>query len=1452
MLFEKHRVTRWTWSILFAGVLLWRAACPVAQAESIPFKQLTDGANLEECFSEDGKWLIVSSKSGVDCWDLETGGLARHFGDTKSYYIDDVAFSPDFGKVLMAASFRAELFDFATGAQIHEFASRGGGYSAVACCPLGDSFLTGDSNGYLNLWDAASFQHIAEYSSFHGQIWDLDFAPNSRTAWIRSDSVDLVRFERDEFIMGWAVPLFSLPYPATHVFSPDGTQILVTRPNLVELRDTSTGDLVFSSSGGFEPNLAPPLVEFSQNGGVLLLAEQGQSQAVLYDAETGDTITTLTHSPSIESLRLAPDGQCAATNNGSDLVVWDVSGPTPTALFTNGGDFLSFNLDGSKFLTQTSGGHSRYYDLGTLDVLTSASGVASGGRIVDREGVETYFAFEDDTATHWNLDTEQVSRVVLQGLAGRYLGCLNDGGFFLSGAKVLLSDLNSLTLETYDVDSALLSEELTSLSIGACLDIDPSSNRMLLGGYPTELWDLETGSRLRSFGLQSYQVALFAQGDKFFAVDRYEDTGFIRSLTSGTVIASIAGDFADFNLNDVQFSPDGSRIVTAEGGYTTAALIRVWDVASGNPLLEIPDHETHIHSVRFSPDGTRIASSDDWDQTFLWDSQSGALVRSFSGSFSAFSHSGEWLATCYCIPGPYSERKVSLWDIETGEQIQQYATSLSQEATLLEFSSDDKTILVGGFDGVCQILEVRPPRAILVAGGGNYAGNSIARQTVDLGDYAYKTLKSRGYQSDEIVFLTAFGPDDPSRPGQPFRDADGDGLNDADAWSTLENLEEAVAGDFGRNAGRLMVLMIDHGHRTSDFMAFRMNQTQVLPSTVLDGWLDDLQASHRVDVSLIVDCCYSGQFVEDCRLTESEKTGALAGRRRIVAASTGPESEAVFRPAPDLTSFMHLFLGSAYMGNSIGEAWRACEQFFNLFPVADQTPLIDDGTTGTAIADREFFGATWAYGVQATVDANDFFPVFENWTTETLVEPGAPVTLWVETLSAASPDEVVAVVRPPAPDVISGQPVSSLGQLSLEQSPTTPTLWEVTTADTFMERGVYSVSFSARFPYERLSNPVHTRVLVSEGVDPDAQPIRAILTIGIGLEDGSSSTLSNLGPYAYRVYLDRFQDDLGAPRGDWIEYLSAHADPDRDDSATSSTFFSAIENLPDDLGTLYVHLAGDSSTPGQIALAGGDTIATQSLDQALDDYQAVNTSCTLILAIDAPGSGAFLPPCRATGAQKRIVLASGRENDPALFLPPPTLVSFSYKFLSAAYQGNNLLTAFRSAEDFYGYFVGAEMIPQMDDDGDGAYSPSVDGILAESVYLGRRYAFAGDDASGLPFIVDVWAYRSPGSSTANLQVRLVEGVEPTRVFVQVFSSDSVEAFGSVASLAEHELYRDSPYSWTWSAQIDIGAMTGTISVAFHAEYPDSIGGGKLSDTLIETVAFPPDEGTGTENWMLFR
>jgi hypothetical protein len=75
-------------------------------------------------------------------------------------------------------------------------------------------------------------------------------------------------------------------------------------------------------------------------------------------------------------------------------------------------------------------------------------------------------------------------------------------------------------------------------------------------------------------------------------------------------------------VNSVQFSPDGTRIVTASDDNTA----RVWDAATGKTLGEPLRHEGSVISAQFSSDGTRIVTGSFDNTARVWDAATGKVL----------------------------------------------------------------------------------------------------------------------------------------------------------------------------------------------------------------------------------------------------------------------------------------------------------------------------------------------------------------------------------------------------------------------------------------------------------------------------------------------------------------------------------------------------------------------------------------------------------------------------------------------------------------------------------------------------------------------------------------------------------------------------------------------------------------------------------------------------------
>lgn len=65
----------------------------------------------------------------------------------------------------------------------------------------------------------------------------------------------------------------------------------------------------------------------------------------------------------------------------------------------------------------------------------------------------------------------------------------------------------------------------------------------------------------------------------------------------------------DYEVNSVNFSPDGKYIVSGSADHTA----RVWEVASGEEIARTT-HDDHVITAIFSPDSSYVVSAS-WDDT---------------------------------------------------------------------------------------------------------------------------------------------------------------------------------------------------------------------------------------------------------------------------------------------------------------------------------------------------------------------------------------------------------------------------------------------------------------------------------------------------------------------------------------------------------------------------------------------------------------------------------------------------------------------------------------------------------------------------------------------------------------------------------------------------------------------------------------------------------------------
>ncbi len=1307
----------------------------------------------------------------------------------------------------------------------------------LAVSPSGKQIVTGSNGGWAVLWDSETGQILRRFSGHHDRVTSVAFSPDGR-----------------QIVTG----------------SGDGT---------AKLWDIEIGQELLTFSGHAS---SVESVAYSP-GGKWIVTGDADGTVTLWDAKTGQSVQTLRgHNSCINSAAFSPDGRWIATGSADTRIhLWEAeTGRLAQTLLGHRGSVLciAFFEDSRRLASSSSDGTAKLWDTSTGQLIQTFS--VEAGAPVQAVAVSQ---INDELVTAssggvriWEMETGLMSRL-LAPLPSANRVRISPNQTWIVATAEFDPALRLYEYETGNEIRMLRGHNNRLMSIG----FSPDGRGILTAGdggegVQAQLWDTETGAEIQAFkdcgvvistdyssdgryvllandigDAQLFDVETGQPINNFHPSDSignavsvaispnntYVLTGHegrpgsfgpakVWDLQTGTEIHTLSGHGG--NVKSVAFSPDGNWILTGSDDKTA----RLWDVANGHEVRIYMGHKKEVVSVAFSPDGRWVLTSSLDGTARLWNFKTAEPVWTFHGDkehgirSAAFSPDGRWIVT----GSTHGTAKV--WDIQTGVVIATFRSHVGS-AVWAFFSPDGRRVLTGGVpyplmagEGIARLWEVDSPRVLIVAGGGEYKGNALIEQTKALSAYAYSICRTRGYEKEDIRWLSAFDAE---------QDADGDLVNDVFGSATRQNLRKAITdwarSDLISSGRRLLIYMIDHGFALpratgGKEVYFRLNENEAVSSLELDSWLDSLTGeSTQIDVTLVVDSCYSGIFVQNC-------LPSPRGKRQVIS-STSSDTEAVIMPPPDLTSFSYVFWGAAYMGAKMKEAVRAATGFFQEFSISGQRPQMDDNGDGVFDEHDGFamgsnrFGRGWGYAGQGSGEFPVFDEIYPSEDTLMTVHRGASVDLTAQVVPGSNPEEIWAVVRLPAPQTISGESIlanESIRKVSLVEDPTDTNTWSAKLED-LQEKGVYIVSFTARLKHNRLSRPKITRIKVSEEPNPEETlTIRALLAAGGGSRLRSFS--EGMVSYALQVCQKR-----GYPN-DNIRILGRdHPTQQREFLDTLRTL--AVPESPEKSLRLFLYLVGDGSPEGVFFFGEDETIAAPELLDTLNDLQASHPTLEVILVVDSPYAGKFVEANADDTSGRRLVIAGTSTKGKGLFIQTLSQLSFSKYFLGNAYRGEDLWTSYDGA--YLSLVDGLKQPePLLDDDGDGRTTKS-DGLLAEKWFIGRRGALAGSDAAAVPTLLRSSEFDSPLSGDVTVWVDVLEAAVPDRVWGTVVPKD-----GGGTSLAstfhEIDLSREGS-SWRWSGTIQESSFdaAGEYALVFHALYEQD----KLSEPL--TVFLPYGE-----------
>jgi WD40 repeat protein len=232
-----------------------------------------------------------------------------------------------------------------------------------------------------------------------------------------------------------------------------------------------------------------------------------------------------------------------------------------------------------------------------------------------------------------------------------------------------------------------------------------------------KLWKLSTGELINSLDNQVADVTavkfspdhtkcLFGtaqyidEDEDDWTDDEISELGIWDSITENWICKLTQPE----SVTSVAFSPDGSTFIV---GFDSR-IIRLYDTQSGTLLRTFSGHSAPVNSVAFSPDGTRVVSGsghlykDSNDNSLkLWDVSSGENLHTFTG------HSASVRTVAFSPDGARilsgsEDRLLKLWDSWSGRLICTFkghagmvdSASFSPDGTLIVSGSHDATIKI--------------------------------------------------------------------------------------------------------------------------------------------------------------------------------------------------------------------------------------------------------------------------------------------------------------------------------------------------------------------------------------------------------------------------------------------------------------------------------------------------------------------------------------------------------------------------------------------------------------------------------------------------------------------------------------------------------------------------------------------------------------------------------------
>jgi WD40 repeat protein len=207
-----------------------------------------------------------------------------------------------------------------------------------------------------------------------------------------------------------------------------------------------------------------------------------------------------------------------------------------------------------------------------------------------------------------------------------HTGNLTNASFNPDGSKAITS-ADDKTVKIWDTyTGALLADLKEHSSYISSAEFSPDGKKILTasGDKTIKIWDAESGKLLLNLTghLENINTAHFSPSGKKIISIASDNCAIVWDSHSGKRLFTLYQQgpmFSGPGITVGRFSADETTIITGDN----KGVIKTWNAETGEPLMQLMGHNTHINDICFDAAGNQIASMAQDSGIIIWDAVTG-------------------------------------------------------------------------------------------------------------------------------------------------------------------------------------------------------------------------------------------------------------------------------------------------------------------------------------------------------------------------------------------------------------------------------------------------------------------------------------------------------------------------------------------------------------------------------------------------------------------------------------------------------------------------------------------------------------------------------------------------------------------------------------------------------------------------------------------------------------